>query len=309
MTARKTSRTMLLASFAIVGLAATAGPALAQAPTTSSDTDAQVVVNGRLDVPSGETATTGVLFNGTANIAGTLTGALIVFNGDVTISGTVREDVVVLNGAVTLESGATVNGDLISRQEPQIAEGATVNGDVKGVSGAYNLTDYGLWGRFAWWLGYTISTLILGLAILALVVGFDRAIVERALTKVGASFGFGALLFFGLPIVAVLLMAIIVGIPLGLFLLFALAFIFTLGYVSGAHALGRMIIKVPRSRFVAFLVGLGILRVIALVPVLGGLTWIVASLFGLGALFIAARGRPNADPVMVRPDTGRPVVV
>jgi hypothetical protein len=286
-----------------------AGPTLAQSTSIAGDSDAQIVMNGRLDVPADETATTGVLFNGSANIAGTLTGSLVVFNGDVTISGTVRKDVVVFNGAVTLQSGATVNGDLVSRQKPRIASGATVKGDVKGVSGAYNLTDYGLWGRFAWWVGYTISTLLLGLALLALVVGFDRAIVDRALTRVGASFGFGALLFFLLPIVAVLLIAIIVGIPLGLFLLLAFAFIYTLGYVAGAHALGRIVIKPPRSRYVAFLVGWGILRVVALVPFLGGLAWIVASLFGLGALLVAARHRSDLDPVMVRPDTGRPLSV
>jgi hypothetical protein len=306
---RLVMRAAALVGFAVVSLAMTAAPTLAQSAATADDSDAQIVMNGRLDVPSGETATTGVLFNGTANIAGTLTGALVVFNGDVTISGTVRKDVVVFNGAVTLQSGATVNGNLVSRQKPRIANGATVKGDVKGVSGAYNVTDYGLWGRFAWWLGYTISTLILGLVLLALVVGFDGAIVERALTRVGASFGFGALLFFLVPVVAVLLIAVIVGIPLGLYLLLALAFIYTLGYVAGAHALGRMIMKMPRSRYVAFLVGWGILRVVALVPILGGLAWIVASIFGLGALFVAARRRPDRDAVMVRPDTGRPVAV
>jgi hypothetical protein len=46
---------------------------------------------------------------------------------------------------------------------------------------------------------------------------------------------------------------------------------------------------------VAFLVGWGILRVLALVPILGGLVWFAAVVFGLGALVVAVwRGRSAA---------------
>ena len=45
----------------------------------------------------------------------------------------------------------------------------------------------------------------------------------------------------------------------------------------------------PGSRYVAFLVGWLILRGIGLIPFLGGLVWVVASIGGLGAIVIAAR--------------------
>ena len=47
----------------------------------------------------------------------------------------------------------------------------------------------------------------------------------------------------------------------------------------------------------AFLAGWGILRGLALIPVLAGLVWLAATVWGLGALVIAARaaGRPTAD--------------
>ena len=67
--------------------------------------------------------------------------------------------------------------------------------------------------------------------------------------------------------------------------------------------------KPPRSRHVAFLVGWGILRVVGLVPVLGGVAWLVAALFGLGVIFTASRARRDVDPLMVRPDTGQPMNV
>jgi hypothetical protein len=84
---------------------------------------------------------------------------------------------------------------------------------------------------------------------------------------------------------------------LGLFLLFAPGLVYSIGYVVGALALGRLVVKEPTSRYLAFLAGWGALRVIALVPFLGGLAWLVATVLGLGTLWVAAR----AAPTEVRP--------
>jgi len=59
----------------VVGSMFLAVPAFAQIGDASNDRDTQVVINGRLDVPQGQTDASAVLFNGTANIAGSLTGA------------------------------------------------------------------------------------------------------------------------------------------------------------------------------------------------------------------------------------------
>jgi hypothetical protein len=51
---------------------------------------------------------------------------------------------------------------------------------------------------------------------------------------------------------------------------------------------GRRVRKAS-GRIGAFLVGLLILRVLALIPFLGALISLVATVFGLGALFVAMR--------------------
>jgi ABC-type dipeptide/oligopeptide/nickel transport system permease subunit len=144
----------------------------------------------------------------------------------------------------------------------------------------------------------SIPPLLLGLLILALAPRFDRAMAGEPLARKGAAFGLGVLAFVLLPIVAVLLLAIVIAVPLGLFVLLGLALIYTVGYVAGAHVVGRAIVKSPRSRFVAFLAGWAILRVIALVPILGGICWILATMVGLGALLLAARAAPDRTPAM-----------
>jgi hypothetical protein len=97
----------------------------------------------------------------------------------------------------------------------------------------------------------------------------------------------GLLLFFGLPILAIIALVTVVGIPLGLGLLAALLLIYALGYSAAAWILGRSIIREPTSWVVAFLGGWAILRVVALVPILGGLVWFAAVAIGLGALALA----------------------
>jgi hypothetical protein len=107
--------------------------------------------------------------------------------------------------------------------------------------------------------------------------------------------GGGLLAFFGLPILAVIALVTIVGIPLGLGVLAALGLIYALGYSATAWILGRRIVRQPTGWVLAFLAGWAILRLVALVPILGGRVWFAAVVFGLGALLVAVwRGRSAA---------------
>ena len=280
--------------------------AFAQDQAGQPNADDQIVLTGTLVVPEGQTVGTAVIFNGDAIVQGTVTGSLVVFNGDVDVSGTVDDHVVAFNGRVVIRSGAAVGGDVASRRAAVIERGATIGGQVRGISGRFDFEAWGWVSRYVWWFGYTISTLILGLALLGFAPSADPALAEAFRRRTGGSFGFGALIFFVLPIVAVLLLVIVVAIPLGLFLLLGLALLYSIGYVAGAQVLGRLVVKEPRSRFVAFFAGWGILRAIALIPVLGGLAFMVSSIVGLGALLIAARAAPESGVGLAPPGVPPP---
>jgi hypothetical protein len=277
---------VLAATLVAGGISAT--PAGANSNDELTDND-QIVMNGRLVVGEGDTVDTAVLFHGSATIDGTVTKSVVVLDGPTEISGHVQQDVFVFNGAVTVRSGAQIDGDLVTSETPTVEPGATISGQQQRVSTRFDAGAVGLAGRFAWWLGYSISTLVLGLLLLLFAPRVDAAIVRAMRERTGASIGFGALVFILLPIVAVLFLVIVVALPLGLFMLLALALLYTVGYVAGAHAIGRLLVKEPTSRFLAFLAGLAILRAIALIPVLGGLVWVLASIFGLGVLWVASR--------------------
>jgi len=264
-------------------------PAAAQSGDTNLDVDDQVVLNGRLMVPEDQSVGSAVIFNGPATIDGTVRESVVVFNGRTQISGTVNGDVVVFNGAISLASSAVVDGDLVTQSTPQIAQGATVGGSQQSIATRFDFENIGLASRFAWWIGYSVSTLVLGLLLLVLLPNLDARIRAAWQTSTGQSVVFGVAVFFLLPIAAGILLVTVVGIPLGLFLLLGLALVYTVGYVAGAQVLGRLLVRPPTSRFVAFLAGWGILRVVGLVPFLGGLVWLVAAVVGLGVLAVASR--------------------
>jgi hypothetical protein len=292
-------RTGLTAAFAACVVLAGLAPAAVAQDDEGPDTDDQIVITGRLIVPEGESVEHALIFNGPATIEGTVAQSLVVFNGRTEIIGTVAGDLVVFKGDVVLRSGSRVGGDVVSLEAPQVEDGATIGGDIEDLQGRWNYWDATFIGRLAWWLAFTVSSLVLGMGLLLLAsAGLDAISIRAMRERLGGTIGFGLLVFLLLPVVAVLLLVTIVGIPLGIFLLLALALVYSVGYVIGALAIGRLLVKPPTSRYFAFLAGWGALRVLALIPFVGGLAWLVATVLGLGTLWVGARARRTGE---VRP--------
>ncbi len=275
---------------AAVALPLTAVPALAQEDKT--DKDAFVVLTGRATVAEGETVDTVMIFDGPAVVQGTVRESVIAFNGPVTVSGRVGENVVAFNGQVTLESGAEVGGD-VSARKGVVDQGATVGGEVRrDVTRFFERPLPFFVGRFFVWLAASLSILLLGVLLLWLGPRALDAVHDAWRNAIGSSIGWGLLLFIGLPLLAILSLVTILGIPFGVGLLLALFAVYAIGYTITTWILGRRLVKPPASRFVAFLAGWAILRLIALVPILAGIVWLAAVVFGLGVLLVTAwRGR------------------
>ena len=268
----------------VAAVLALAAPASAQG---EADTDTHVVLTGRVEVRAGERVDTVVILDGPAVIDGHVEGAVVALNGDIRVSGTVEEAVVALNGRATIANGARVGGDVVSSKAPVVEPGATVEGETRTVR--FSLRALGFFFWLLWWVAVTVSLLVLGVLLLALVPAAMAASQLVARNEPGRVVGWGLLVAVGLPVVSVLVMLTVVGIPLGIVALLALALVYAMGYVVAALVLGRTMVKEPRSSYVAFLAGLIILRLVGLIPFVGGLVTFVASAFGLGALAIAGR--------------------
>lgn len=293
---------------ATVLVALGAGPAAAQEDDASAGRD-QIVLTGELLIAADDTVDAAVILDGPARVDGTVRQTLVVLNGDAEVSGTVQEDVVVLNGDVVVRSGAEIGGDLVTQSTPQVEEGATIRGDQTNVITRFDFdVAAGFAGRIWWWVAYSASVLILGLLLLAFAPRLFPAVGEATINGIGSSIGWGFGLFFLLPIGSVLLLVTLVGIPLGIFTLLALAFLYTLGYVVATIGLGSRLLRTTRSRFVAFLGGWVVLRLLALIPFVGGWLWFLGSVWGLGLLAVAIR-RGHAGETTVPPQPMPPMPV
>jgi cytoskeletal protein CcmA (bactofilin family) len=290
--------------------------------------DRRISVTGGVVVASGEIVDGEVVsidgpvrINGTVNakvfvgdghltIRGEVNGDVLVVHGDALITGRVDGDIVALDGRITTVDGAKVTGSVKSRRAPDVAPG-TVNGDVKKLSIKNLLSGLVLVFLIYLWVAVTLSIALLGLLfVLLLPRGADATVAAGR--RFWPTVGWGALIGIVGPIIGLLVLVTIVGIPFGLGIFSALNVLAPLGYVASSLILGRRMVKGTSTggRIGAFFAGFGILRVLALIPAIGAIVWALVCIYGLGALAQAAwrAGRGTSDPQPVAPPADRPPV-
>jgi hypothetical protein len=226
--------------------------------------------------------------NHDATIDGVLREGLGVINGNARIAGRVEGGVVVVNGRLELGPGARIGRDVMLYRSTIVrADDAVIGGVV------HTQTGFSVGAGAAWlvWLSFTIVVVLAGLLFAeiapvtltesaAMLIGNGSRAVVTALIAVVA-----------VPMLAALSFATVIGIALGLTLIFvvipALTFLGYLvaGSVVGAAMVGRMSSSGEwASRYRAIALGLVTLQFAVAVPVIGGLVACIASLLGVGAL-------------------------
>lgn len=241
-----------------------------------------IVLSGGARVDADQSFHDIVVFHGDVLMEGEVHDMLLVFHGDVTVTGHVVGDVVVFKGQVRIASGAEVDGDVASFSEPVVEDGADVRGEIRKPNRDFFRPVEVFAARVALWLAATISLFLLGALLLAFAPRGMDAIARVWDSGKGTSALWGVVILIGLPLGAVLLMATLVGIPFGIGTLLALALLYSIGYVIGVWAFGRSIVREPRSRWLSFLAGFAIVRLLGLIPIVGGIVTAVVLVVGLG---------------------------
>jgi len=231
--------------------------------------------------------------------------------GPVRVAGRVDGDLIAVSDRAFLAPTARVGGDLrYGDESPVLARGASVGGKISDEDWADATNGWGWVSWLAWWLAVSVSTLIVGVLLVwlapAALYAAERAVRER----LGATVGWGVAIAIGLPVLAILALVTLVGIPFGVALLLAAIPVLVVAYATAAWIVGRRVLRSrSASRWAALFAGWGILRVLALIPIAGALVGLAATVVGLGALAVAlwrARrtGAPAATPE--GPAPGRP---
>ena len=275
------------APFTLVVLVLAFGPGTLGAAAQPREAENQIVLSGTVEVDRGREVAEVVVLHGNARIDGVALGDVIVLDGGITVHGQVSGSVIAMDGSVRLGSSAQVGGDVTARGSVLVSEGAVVDGRIRQHAAFTWRAPLSVFGRFGTWLAVTVSTLLLGLALVFIGPRGVEAVFDAARTAPWFAAAWGAGLAVGIPVLAVVAMASLVVLPLGLALALALALAAFAGYVFAGYALGRLVWTNPERQVVAFLAGWGALRVIGLIPFVSGVTFVLAAAFGLGAAAVA----------------------
>jgi len=237
------------------------------------------------------------LAGGDVEVAGRVGQELRVGAGNVNISGTVEGDVELAARQITILPTVRIEGNLTYRSpEPaNIAPQAQISGTITHVpveaeAGLIRLAEPIFRGIFL------LSLLLAGIVLIALFPSFSVAAARIVGSDPWRSLGLGLALLVTTPIAAGLLLATVIGIPLGLVTL-ALYFVTLLaGFLTGILFLGDLGVRrlcpgtEPSTgwKIGALAIALVALWLLQFLPLIGGLIPFLALLFGLGAWTLRA---------------------
>jgi hypothetical protein len=282
--------------------------------------DAIVAGNARLaggDVSVGPaTVVSGAitLSGGRIRFEGSTEDYLQATGGEVYLDGVVHGDAEVRGEDIEIGPATRIGGKLIVRapKRPDVPAGAEILGGIE-----YHESDVGRYvdapatvhdvravahgvGSFLWILGVFVAGVLFTFAF--------PAYSARAADWIGReplrSLGLGFVILVCLPVLAVLLLVTIVGIPLALIVMLLYLLLLFLGWVTAALYVGRKglsLLRADRPVTTGWRIGALLAAVVALwllgqVPVVGGWITFLALVLGIGALVWQGWPRRDAAP-------------
>ena len=228
---------------------------------------------------------------------------------DLTIGGSVGRDVLLDADHITIDNTAIVNGNLSykSEQEAKIISGAQIYGETKYEH--VDRTPESKASPFAS-LPYKIVSILSALLIWFLFKLWKPDVWQKTSVQITEkpwkTVGTGAIALIVTPIVAIILMITVIGLPLGVLLCIAYGVSLYFCKIIASVWIGSFIAKLFKWPEIhrgvwLFLLGMVILTILSLIPVVKILVWMAVMFFGLGAI-IGANYHPRKKPEPVQPD-------
>lgn len=134
-----------------------------------------------------------------------------------------------------------------------------------------------------------ISSLIFGILIIWLFPIYSQRTTEIISKKFWQSLLLGLVSLIVTPIIAILLAVTIIGIPFAILTMAAYILIIYISKLFVALTLGNIVSKKANwkiNRIWTFIIGFAIFSIIGIIPILGGITRMIALFTGMGALLI-----------------------
>lgn len=243
---------------------------------------------------NGKIAGSLTIFVESLNLDGAVGRDILAMGKHIGINGKVDGDVRVKSEALAIGSSAEVhgpihyNGDKPPDVSPQAKLASPVDFQKLEHKPKYMEGHY-----YVWQVIWTAALVLFGLVLFQLMPQFSREAVGNA-ERYGASFGLGVLVFFGIPIAALIACVTVVGLFVGLstfFIWYASLYYaqVVVGGLVGQWLMGRTSEVWPLiGRMV---IGIVIVRLATIIPGAGGWIKFAVIVWGLGATSLALYNR------------------
>ncbi len=249
----------------------------------------------------------------TIEIEGNIGGTLQATARRIVISGSVTGQADLTAEQIVFAPTARLGGELIARSpgKPEIATGAVITGPIREIPTKVDFPDPAKFPRqLAWVAGLVALAATAGMLLLAALVQFAvprlvQSGVDRLVAHPWTEVGLGLAWALLTPALVALLLVTVVGAPAGLVLLAGFVVLAATGFVTACYAIGLWLRGRMRpqatapgtgSRIGWTLIGVVILILINVVPFLGWIIGLLATMAGLGAAASALSERLRAAP-------------
>jgi hypothetical protein len=252
---------------------------------------------------SGKIGGSATTFGNTLAIDGKLGRDLLSFGNNTTVSGTIGGGIQAQSNHFRFNSGAQVDGPIKIKGEdsPDVSPGAKLASPVEFTRVEHH-TKYEESHFYIWRIIWTAAGILLGLALFLLMPGFAREAADSA-ERYGASFGLGVLVMFGVPIAAIIACITVVGILVGISTFLLWLFVLFCAHIVVGTIVGQWLMGHTRETWQLIgrmVVGVILLRVVEMIPHLGGWIRFAVVLWGMGAISLAIYRRlhPASTPII-----------
>jgi hypothetical protein len=245
---------------------------------------------------------------GNIDIKGAVGSHLTAAGGAVKLDAPVGGDVEISARDIDIGPNADIRGTLTywSAQRACIDPAAKIAGEVtfhpmdmpRGMRGA------GIVAALVGGLLMFLAFAVLGALLVLIFPEFTKTVERNFAASPGKSFLLGLGLLVGLPLLAVLFFLTIIGIPVGMLVLFVYPLVLMIGYVTAALFLGdRLLAWLRRDkpltkgvRIGGLIAALVLLALLNAVPVLGALVAFAVVMIALGAWAMSLYRRYRVAP-------------
>ena len=198
---------------------------------------------------------------------------------------------------LTITKEAVIGGNVVytAGNEGSIADEATISGEIthnlpKAKPGQRKIITGWAWGKI-----YSIfSALVIGLVLISLWREQIIKLTDKMLNRVGVSIGWGLVIMFLTPIIAILLIITLIGIPLaviliGVWLIALFLSKIIVGILIGRSVLEKLGKKKKESLIWAMIIGIILSWILFSIPFIGWMLCLIALWWGLGGIWLYFR--------------------